>query len=295
MEVVTLLVIIIVGLAAGLLSGLIGIGGGVLMVPFLYFFYARPDLFGVVVSPDARVVLAHGTSLMVIVPTSIRGAWAFHRAHLVEWRAVWPIGAASMVAAFLAARVAVALPPEALKTGFGALLIFSGTRLLFPRKSASGSDAVPAEPRVDLGRTLLTGALVGLLSALLGVGGGTVAIPLLIYLVRLDMRRVAATSMGIIAITATAGTIGYIVSGLGAPGLPPWSLGYTHVSAAFAMFVGAVASVRWGAALNQKLKPRTLNLVFGVFFILVGLQLTWGNLLALARSASAATGITLLE
>jgi uncharacterized membrane protein YfcA len=53
--------------------------------------------------------------------------------------------------------------------------------------------------------------------------------------------------------------------------------------------------VRWGASLNQKLKPRTLNLVFGVFFILVGLQLTWGNLLALARSASAATGITLLE
>ncbi|MEX2583592.1 MAG: sulfite exporter TauE/SafE family protein [Gemmatimonadota bacterium] len=286
----TLLVIITVGLAVGLLSGLIGIGGGVLIVPFLYFFYGRPDLFGVVVSPEARVVLAHGTSLLVIVPTSIRGAWTYHRASLVEWRAVWPIGAASMVAAFLAARLAVVLPPEALQTGFGLLLIFSGSRLLYPKRKLP--DSLPkVEPKLSAGRTLSTGVLVGFLSSLLGVGGGTVAIPMLIYLVKLDIRQIAATSMGIIAITATAGTAGYIVSGLGAPGLPPWSLGYVHFSAGLAMFVGAVASVHWGAVLNQRMKPRTLSLLFGVFFVLLGLRLAGANVLALLRQAGAATGV----
>lgn len=261
------------------------------MVPFLYFFYDRPDLFGVIVSPESRVVLAHGTSLMVMIPTALRGAWTYHRAELVEWRAVVPIGLASMVAAFAAARLAATLPPEALKTGFGALLIVSGVRLMMPRRHPPAADA---EPRLSLARTTFTGLLVGVMSALLGVGGGTVAIPLLIYLLRVDLRKVAATSMGIVAITATAGTVGYVVSGLGQPGLPPFSLGYVHVSAGIAMFVGAVVSVRWGAAINQRARPRTLSLLFGAFFVVMGLRLAGGNLLALVRQAGGAAGISLL-
>ncbi|MEX0912122.1 MAG: sulfite exporter TauE/SafE family protein [Gemmatimonadota bacterium] len=289
----TALLFVAVGLTVGLLSGLVGIGGGVLMVPFLYFFYDRPDLFGVVVSPESRVALAHGTSLMVIVPTSIRGTLAFQRAKLVEWRAVWPIGAASVLAAFAGARLAVVLPPEALKTAFGVLLIFSGARLMTPRRAAEPG-AKSREPNFSALRTVFTGVLVGLLSALLGVGGGTVAIPLLIYLMKLDIRKVAATSIGIIALTASAGTIGYVLSGLGQPGLPPWSLGYVDVSAGIAMFVGALVSVRWGATLNQRLRPRTLSLLFGALFILVGLRLAGGNLISLLRDAGAATGIGLL-
>jgi uncharacterized protein len=277
--VVTVAVIILVGLAVGLVSGLIGIGGGVLMVPFLYFFYDRPDLFGVVVSPESRVVLAHGTSLFVMMPTALRGAFVYHRAKLVEWRLVWPIGAASIFAALLGARLAVLLPPEVLKTGFGALLIFSGIRLLYRRKAAPA--AGESQIRLSLPRTLVTGFLVGLLSALLGLGGGTVAIPLLIYVLKLDVRQVAATSIGIIALTATAGAVGYMITGYAQPGLPPWSLGYVHLSAGLAMFVGAFASVRWGAGLNQRMKPRALELLFGVVFVGIGLRLAGANLWAL--------------
>jgi uncharacterized membrane protein YfcA len=284
MSVVTLVVIIVVGLAVGLLSGLVGIGGGVLIVPFLYFFYDRPDLFGVVVSPEARVVLAHGTSLFVITPTAFRGAFAYNRSKLVEWRAVWPIGAASIVAAFLGARLAVLLPPEALKTGFGALLVFAGTRLAYRRGSEAALTEL-AEPRLSLSRTLVAGALIGIFSALLGVGGGTVGIPLLIYLLKLDIRQVAATSIGIIGLTAAAGSIGYMITGYGAPGLPPWSVGYVHVSAGIAMFLGALLSVRWGTALNQRMKPRTLEVVFGLLFVLIGLRLAGANLIALVASA----------
>jgi uncharacterized protein len=286
MGVMTSLVIIAVGVAVGLLSGLVGIGGGVLIVPFLYFFYDRPDLFGVIVSPEARVVLAHGTSLFVIMPTAVRGALAFHRSGLVAWSAVWPIGAGSVVAALGGARLAAVLPPELLKSLFGTLLILSGVQLLF-RKSAPPTDVVPEAPRLSLWVTFSVGLVVGLMSALLGVGGGIIAIPMLIYLVKLDIRQVAATSIGIIGLTASSGTIGYVLTGMGQPGLPPWSLGYVHVSAGLVMFLGAAFSVRWGAALNQRLKPRALAMMFGGLFVLLGLRLVGANLVALLTDAAA--------
>jgi uncharacterized protein len=278
-EVLTVGIIVLVGLAVGLLSGLVGIGGGVLIVPFLYFFYDRPDLFGVLVTPEARVVLAHGTSLFMIVPLSVRGALAYHRSKLVEWRAVWPIGAAAMVAAFAGAKLAVVLPPEALKTGFGVLLMFSAGRLVYRR--AGLPEPAPAEPRLSPVWTLSTGAVVGLLSALLGVGGGTIAIPLLIYVLKLDVRQVAATSIGIVGLTAPAGTMGYVIGGFGAPGRPPGSLGYVDLLVGSVMFLGAAVSVRWGIRLNQRLKPRTLEILFGVLLALIGLRLAGGNLIAL--------------
>ncbi len=214
------------------------------MVPFLYFFYDRPDLFGVVVSPEARVVLAHGTSLFVITPTAVRGAFAFDRSNLVEWRAVWPIGAASVLAAFVGGALAVNLPPEALKTGFGALLIVSGIRLVYRRGGVAGEGATEAvEPRLSLPRTISAGLLIGLLSAMLGVGGGTVGIPLLIYLLKLDLRQVAATSIGIMGFTAAAGALGYMFLGYGEPGLPRWSIGYVDFAAGLGLLIGAVVSV----------------------------------------------------
>src|SRR5690606_20316214 len=129
--------------------------GGVLIVPFLYFFYDRPDLFGVVVSPEARVVLSHGTSLFVILPTSVRGAITYHKAHLVEWRAVWAVGLGSVVAALLGARLAAVRPPEVLKTGFGFLLAFSGARLVYPRSILPTTPAASG-PRLDLRLTIPT-------------------------------------------------------------------------------------------------------------------------------------------
>jgi uncharacterized protein len=284
MGVMTGIVIILFGLIVGLLSGLVGLGGGVLMVPFLYFLYDHPDLFGVVVSPEARVVLAHGTSLFVIVPTSIRGIIAYRRANLVEWRAVWPIGVTSIFAALAATRLAVALPPEALKTAFGAMLIFSGLQLI-RRRSRPDPQVLPPEPKLSLRYTILVGLVMGFFSALLGVGGGIVGIPLLIYLIGLDIKKVAATSMGIIILTASAATAGYVAAGVGAPGLPPWTLGYVHLSAGIALFLGAVVSVRWGAALNQRMQPRNLQLLFGVVFLLLGAQLAIGNLMSLLDQA----------
>src|SRR5690606_1975234 len=162
----------------------------------------------------------------------------------------------------------------------GVLLILSGMRLIGGQRSTAPADA--PQVRLSTARTVGSGGLIGLLSSLLGVGGGTVAIPILLYLVKLDVKKVAATSMGIIGLTATAGTLGYVFSGMGEPGRPPWSLGYIHLSAGLVMFLASVVSVRWGALLNQRLRPRTLELMFGIVFVVLGLRLVGGNLIALA-------------
>ena len=268
-------VVLLVGIGAGLLSGLIGVGGGIVMVPFLYAFYAHPDWFGVSVPGAVVVAVAHATSLFVIVPTSIRGAVTFHRAGLVVWKAVWAIAPASVVAAFVAASIAPALPGELLQLAFGLVLLASAVRMLKPRRTAGADEEAPERPRrLHPLVTVPVGVAVGVFSALLGVGGGIVAIPLLLYVVGLRLREVAATSLGIIVVTATAGTAGYMIGGGGTvPGMPWGSIGYVHVLTGAIMFVTSVVAVSWGARLNQRLPARRLALLFGSVFALIGVDL----------------------
>jgi uncharacterized membrane protein YfcA len=267
--------VFVVGLAVGLLSGLVGIGGGVLIVPFLYFFYAHPDLFGVGADPEVRTVVAHATSLFVIVPTALRGVLAYRRAGLVEWRAVWPIGLASTAVAVGAAQLATRLPPQALRLAFGLLLLYSALRL-----ARGGKEETPDAGhrfRLSLPVTLGAGAAAGTFSALLGVGGGIVVVPILMH-VGIELRRVAATSMGIVAITSVAGVLAYMLAGTEAAGRPPGSIGYVDVLVGGVMFLGSLLSVGWGAALNQRMQPRTLALVFSGLFAVVGGRLVLENL-----------------
>lgn len=262
------------GLAVGFLSGLVGIGGGVLIVPLLYFFYAHPEWGGTLLPGHLHAVVSHATSLLVIVPTSVLGAWSYHRVGLVAWRAAAPIAATSVVAALAASQATPGIPAPLLKLGFGLLLLVSGARLL----RRSELEPAATEPHVAL--AALSGVAVGALSALLGVGGGIVAIPILVYLMGLPLAQVAGTSMAIIVVTALAGVAGYAVGG--DPGaMPGGSLGYIHVVAALPIMVGALAAVRAGARVNQSLDTERLRLLFGAVFIVLGLRLAVVNAAAI--------------
>ncbi|MBI4543740.1 MAG: sulfite exporter TauE/SafE family protein [Gemmatimonadetes bacterium] len=263
------------GLAVGVLAGLVGIGGGVLMVPLLYFFYGHVERGGAELLPALQVPVAHATSLFIIVPTAIWGTVAYHRHRLVAWRIALPMAAASAAAAVLGTRLALLLPASALKAAFGALLLGLAADLLHRQHGA----LAPAAVRPGL--TVLAGVLVGLLSALLGVGGGLIAIPLLVYVVRLELPRVTATSLAIVAFAAAAGALGYIVQGWNVPELPPENLGYVDPLVALLMLVGSLPAVRWGTALNRRLQPRALRAAFALLFTLLGLELIVENLAAL--------------
>jgi uncharacterized membrane protein YfcA len=260
------------GLAVGFLSGLVGIGGGVLIVPLLYFFYGHPDWSGASVPADVQAVVSHATSLFVIVPTSALGTWTYHRVGAVAWRSAVPIAAFSVLAALGGSQIAPMIPAPILKLGFGVLLLVSGSRLLGSRDRTG----TPGErPHLVVGA--LAGLAVGLMSALLGVGGGIVAIPILVYLVGLRLEKVAATSMAIIVFTALAGVVGYAVGGAGAAEMPPGSVGYVHYLAGLPILIGAMAAVGLGAKVNQRLDTRRLRILFGLLFIVLGARLALQN------------------
>jgi len=217
-------------------------------------------------------VVAHATSLFVIVPTAIKGVISYQRAKLVPWRVALPVALAATFAAVLGARLALELPGPALKLAFGLLVVASGVQIGVGRGR-------PQDRPLRAGLPTLSGIglVVGLTSALLGVGGGVVAIPLLTNVVGLDLQRVTATSLSIMAFASLAGTATYIAGGLGVDGLPPGNLGYVHLWAALPLVAGSLLAVGWGARLNRRLPVRKLRWVFAVAFILIGMRLVVQN------------------
>ncbi len=281
MTVAGLLAALSVGLLAGAVSGLVGIGGGAVMVPFLYFFLGQSGLSGATIPAAEQAVVAHATSLLVIIPISLRGAWLYHRAGCVEWAAVWRMGLASVVTAVLGARVAVAMPGALLKLAFGIFLLVVGTRLLIgKRRGESGSAGSDESPKLRTGPALAGGAGVGFFSALLGVGGGLVAIPVLIYALHVPIRKVSGTSLALITFTAVTGVIAFAANGAFAAagdGL----LHYFHTPAALVLAVGALVAVPLGTGLQQRMPTHTLRLMFAVVFLLLGARIAIVNLMSL--------------
>lgn len=269
-----------VGLLAGAVSGLVGIGGGAIMVPFLYFFLGQPDLSGLSIVPERQAVMAHATSLLVIIPVSLRGAWLYRREGLVEWQAVWRMGAASVFTAILGARVAVAIPGQLLKVAFGVFLLVVAIRLLTGR-TGSASESGPASHGIRTGHAIAGGAAVGFFSALLGVGGGLVAIPVLIYALHTPMRKVSGTSLALITFTALTGVAAYAVSGLfgqsGGDGITT----YFHLPASLALAVGAIAGVPLGTGTQLRLPTHSLRWLFAIVFLILGLRIAVVNLIGL--------------
>lgn len=239
------------------------------MVPFLYFVYESvgPN-WGWLVAPELEATVAHATSLIVIVPTAVVGTWAYARAGRVSWRAALPIAFFSILGGIGGARLAILLPAELLKLGFGIFVMASAVNLVVRKPSAEERPL-----RLSLWVTVPTGLCVGLFSALMGVGGGLVAIPLLLHLVGLPIEKVAATSLAIIVFAATAGTLTYMASGAGQAGLPVGTVGYVHVPAALPLMVGSVISVRLGALVNQRMNVTLLRRVIAAFLFVLGARL----------------------
>ncbi len=270
-----------VGLLAGGVSGLVGIGGGAVMVPFLYFFLAQPELSGLRVPAGDQAVVAHATSLLVIVPISLRGAWLYSRQRLVEWPAVWRMGIASVVTAVLGARAAIAVPGALLKLAFGVFLLVIAGQLMFgtPREGTAAREGATDGRRNT--RALAGGAGVGFFSALLGVGGGLVAIPVLIYWLHTPLRRVSGTSLALITFTALTGVGAYAAAGLAGASEGAEALSYFHLPASLALAVGALVAVPVGARIQLGMPAHALRRLFAAVFLLLGARIAIVNFMNL--------------
>lgn len=259
-----LIALVLTGAVAGLLAGLLGIGGGAVIVPALLLIYAHMGA--------EQGVIAHqavATSLASVVATGATSAWVHHRRGAVDWPLFLRLVPGLLVGAWCGAYAAGWMPGDVLQRLFGLFLLFSSARMLI--------GAPPATPRPLPGAAGLAGfgTLVGALSALLGIGGGILVVP---FLARRGpgMRRAVATSSACGVPLALVGSVGFVLGGWGREGLLAHSAGFVYWPGVLAIVLASVPMAVLGARLAHGLPTRTLKRVFGALLAVVGIELLAG-------------------
>jgi uncharacterized protein len=253
------------GVATGLLAGLFGVGGGAIIVPVIY------AVFGLMAVPDeVRMPLAVGTSLAVIIPTSIQ-SFRTHRAKGAVDMAVLKLWAAPVVAGVVAGSFVAAYAPAALfKLVFVAVASVSAAKLLFggDRWRLGGELPGPGPMRA-------IGVGIGAASSLMGIGGGQIS-NLVMTLFNRPIHQAVATSSGLGVLISIPGAIGFMLAGWPQmPKLPPLSIGYVSLIGLFLIAPTSAFFAPYGARLAHRMPKRQLELAFGVFLVLVSLRFLW--------------------
>jgi uncharacterized membrane protein YfcA len=248
---------------AGLLAGLLGIGGGVILVPlFLWLF----NLAGF--PPEVIVHTAFGTSLCIIVPTAISSTFGHRKRGNVAWHQVFYLAAGGAIGAVLGSSMAAFLPGEILHAAFGGMQILVGLKLLFFHYRLAPEEMHPQKTSL-----LLVGFTGGAFSAFFGVGGGVIAVPLMLIVLRLPIHLAVGNSSALIVVSALFGTISYILYGLNKVTSVPFSLGYVNLLVAAVVAPVTIVCARLGVRLASRISQDKMVNVFAIVLILIGLKL----------------------
>jgi uncharacterized membrane protein YfcA len=264
LDLLTFVLLLLVGCAAGFLAGFFGVGGGILLVPALLFYYGTTSTTSLVTTH-----LAFGTSLLIIIFASASSAYRYDRDQYVVWRAVLLMGVASAAGALIGSAIAAMLRGHTLRQFFAAVLVIAAFRLFGQPRKPKGN----LPPELAVQKLLPAGVLIGLVSSLAGVGGGVFAIPIMYSFFRFPLKKALGTSSAIITITAFAGTIGYAIKGWSVLGLPPYTLGYVDYLTAIPFILGSLPLAIVGATVADKTKADTLRKIFAVLLIAVAIRM----------------------
>lgn len=252
------------GVVSGVLAGLLGIGGGAIIVPALAI-----ALEAMGYDSDIVQHVAVGTSLAIIIPTGISSALSHHRRGAVEGRVLRLWAPVIVVSTLLGGLMAGWYSGDVLRIVFGVMALFIAANIVLPfQQRLIGHLSASALTHRSFA------AFVGYLSALMGVGGGAFSVPTISALGS-SMHQAVGTGAAIGVFIAVAGALGFVISGWGVAGLPPWSLGYVSVPALLLIGVMAATTAPIGAALAHRLAQKALKRVFAAFLLLVGLSMIW--------------------
>lgn len=256
-----LAVYLAVGVIAGIMAGLLGVGGGLLIVPALVIAFTVQG-----VSDAVLMHLAVGTSLATIVFTSIASIRAHHKRGAVLWPVFAQLTPGIVLGALTGSAIAGLLPGEQLRTLFGLFALIVSLQM--------GMDLKPSPHRqlpgpVGMG---VAGAAIGVVSAVVGIGGGSMTVPLLTWC-NVTVRQAVATSSACGLPIALAGAAGFVATGWGAQELPDMSTGFIYWPAFAGITAASMLSAGLGARLAHSLPAASLKRVFALFLLVIGLHL----------------------
>ena len=251
------------GLVVGFVAGLLGVGGGLIIVPVLIMLLHAQGL-----AAGMEPQLALGTSLASILFTSLSSVRAHHRHGAVEWPLVRRIAPGILAGTLIGALLAAQVSAFVLKLFFIAFLFYASIQMWL--------DFKPAPHRSLPGRagTALAGGVIGAVSSWVGIGGGTLSVPFMLWH-NVPLHRAIATSAAIGFPIAIAGAVGYVLGGWRVSGLPAGSLGFVYLPALAGIVLGSVLTAPLGAATAHRLPVRRLKRIFALLLIALALRMVW--------------------
>ncbi len=252
--------LLVAGAAVGFLAGLFGVGGGAVSVPVLY------EAFGFMgIDDGVRMPLAVGTSLALIVPTSLQSARSHYLRGAMDLRVLRQWAVPILIGVSIGSVVARYADPWVFK------LVFIGVAGLVSVRMLRGSGWNVADALPGRGLMSMFGMTIGFLSSLMGIGGGAIS-NLILSLFGTPIHRAVATSAGVGVLISIPGAIGYIYAGWGKAGLPPDALGYVSILGFLLLLPTSFLTTRFGVQAAHALKKRQLEVLFGLFLMTVCLR-----------------------
>ncbi|MEZ5812852.1 MAG: sulfite exporter TauE/SafE family protein [Rhizobiaceae bacterium] len=250
------------GILGGILAGLLGVGGGIVIVPALYFAMKLTNI-----EPAGIMQVAVGTSLSTIAFTSVSSGWGHYKRGALDFALL-----RSWAPFVLAGVIAGAFAGGAV-SGNILIAVFATVAALVAVDMIFRSPGQAAEPR-SFSRPVwaVLGVLAGGISAMMGIGGGTVCVPLLNFL-GYDIRKAVGTSAALGFIIAVPAVVIYIATGWGRPGLPPYSIGYVSIPAALVIIPLTTTFAHVGVRIAHAISFRALRISFGVFLGITSLRM----------------------
>lgn len=255
-----LCIYLITGAFVGLAAGLLGIGGGLIIVPVL------ATAFTYFIESNQIVHIAIATSLASIFVTSLSSAYAHHKQRAIRWDVFKMLVLGVLAGAFFGGWVSQYLESNTLSKLFGVLEFLIAINMLLALKP-NPSRKLPG----FVGNTA-AGAVIGSLSSVIGIGGGTLTTPYQVWN-NISMHQAIATSAAVSLPVALAGSIGYILAGLQATDLPAYTTGFIYWPGFFGIILTSIFTAPLGAKLAHTLPVKTLKQVFGVFLMILAVKM----------------------
>lgn len=255
---------LLLGAFAGTVAGLLGVGGGLIIVPVLVFIFSGHNF-----APEVIVHIAVGTSLASIVITSISSTRAHHAHGAVLWPVFRKLAPGIVVGTFIGAVIADLMNAVSLRTFFGIFELTVAVQMALNIKPN------PHRQLPGWFGTSSTGTGIGIVSAIVGIGGGTMTVPFLVWC-NTSMQRAVATSAACGLPIAIAGAIGYTVTGLNETRLPANAIGYVYWPAFLGIIITSMLFAPVGARLAHKLPAAKLKKIFALLLAILGIRMLLG-------------------
>jgi uncharacterized membrane protein YfcA len=251
------------GAFVGFLAGLLGIGGGMTLVPILAAMFAAQQF-----APDHTVHLALGTGMAQIVFTSTISVRTHHRLGGVDWSLVRRLGPPMVVGTLLSTALSGWIPQRALALAFAVIVYAGATQILLGRKPAAGRGP-PGTPAM-----IAIGLAIGVVCGLVSAGGAFLTVPFMLFC-GVAMTTAIGTGAAMGVPVALVGTLGFVFSGWRVAELPPLALGFVHLPALAGIVAGSMLTAPWGARMAHRLPVRTLRRIFAGLMYILATKMAW--------------------